>query len=132
MRIVFGLTLALLLGVAAAQAQTVPCDGPPSGNCTPVRPMGSANWATGQTTVGTTPILVIPRRVGRARIVVNNDGNANVACGPDATVSPTTGDIIAGSTGNSAPNMRTTYATQAEMWCVSVTGSNLLVWFELW
>jgi hypothetical protein len=126
------LALVLSLGLADAPAQ-VPCGGPTGGNCTPIRPIGSANWATGQTTIGTgTPSLLVPSREGRSRVIVANDGSANVACGPDAGVTATTGDIIAGTTGNNAPNVRTTYATQADVWCVSVSGTNLLVWVELW
>jgi hypothetical protein len=79
---------------------------------------GTINWNVGQVTVLATATLVVPARPSRAHLTITNPTNGNVWCGPDNTVTITTGDIVMGT--NTAANPRI-YETQAAVWCIAST-----------
>jgi hypothetical protein len=91
---------------------------------------GALNMAVGQLSIGTMAIQVVTARPERIRIAITNGTTTNVWCGPDNTVTATTGDVVQGTT-NQTPGHIKEYDYQGAIWCIS-TGTNVISFYELW
>jgi hypothetical protein len=91
---------------------------------------GAINLAVGQVSVGTMATQVVAERPGRIRVVLTNGTTTNVWCGPDNTVTTTTGDVVQGTT-NQTPGHIKEYDYQGAIWCISI-GVNVISFYELY
>ena len=100
--------------------------------CLPVSAQnrGAVNMSVGQVSITTVATLVVASREHRIRVTLSNGTSNSVWCGPDSTVTPTTGDILQGST-NQGIGSHKDYDYQGDIWCVS-TSPNTITFLELY
>jgi hypothetical protein len=91
---------------------------------------GAVNMAVGQVSIGTMATQVVAARPGRIQVVLTNGTTTNVWCGPDNTVTTSTGDVVQGTT-NQTPGHIKEYDYQGAIWCISI-GVNVISFYELY
>lgn len=82
---------------------------------------------TGQLTVGTTAVQIVPYNAGRKKLFINGPGNLFI--GPDNTVTPSTGINIPVLTGGGA--VPAVLETKAEVWGIVAAGTVAAMFLEL-
>jgi hypothetical protein len=83
---------------------------------------GAVHLVVGQILVGTVATQVVPLREYRIRVTLTNGTNNNVWCGPDSTVTATTGDVLQGTT-NQGIGSHKDIDYQGDIWCVATNPS---------
>lgn len=80
--------------------------------------VGAGNFAVSQVTVSGTVAMLIPARAGRLSVMISNFGSSPIFVGPDATVTPGTGQMIGGVLGGQSQS----FPTQSAIWAIAGTG----------
>lgn len=117
-------TIVILLGLAApvaSQQVVLPCtkNGTsciPATTSSPLAetPIGRPNFAAAQVTVGITATQVVAARPTRQSVTITNTNTVAVYCGPDNTVTTSSGFWIPGVTGQTQ-----VFNTTSAIWCIS-------------
>lgn len=92
----------------------------PSAGAQQVR--GTPSWRPAQVTVGTAATQVVGNNPNRARVLIITIGTNQVTCGPDNTVTATTGVPIA-----PVAYSNISLDTLAQVWCIAAANQVVAV-----
>lgn len=84
--------------------------------------LGTPAWRTAQVSVAVTATLVATNNPNRSRVLVITTGTNQVYCGPDNTVSSTTGIPIAPTAFSNI-----SIETAASVWCIAASTQTVAV-----